>query len=271
VTPGWFKTLRIPLRGGRDFTAHDGPDTPPVVVVNQTLASRLWQGDAVGRRLKFYGLRDELITADVVGVVADSKSWTLGEEPEPMVYLAARQRPSRGLTLFIRTSDVAAAADALRREVARYGERTSVELRPMPDAIAVALMPARAGAIVTTGFAALAILLAVLGVYGLVSFAVTQRTREIAVRIALGATRASVMRLVLVSFGGLAAIGIAIGAIVASLSSPLLGGLLVNVGARDPLVLVSATLLVGVGTLLASAPPALRASRLEPQRVLKAE
>jgi predicted permease len=271
VTPGWFRTLRIPMRAGRDFTTHDGPDTPPVIVVNQTLATRLWQGDAVGRRLKFYGLRNELITAEIVGVVADSKSWTLGEEPGPMVYLAARQRPSRGLTLFIRTSDVAGAAEAIRHEVARHGERTSVELKPMPDAIAVALMPARAGAILTTGFAAMAILLAVLGVYGLVSFVVTQRTREIAVRMALGATRASVLRLVLLNCGSLTAIGIALGAIVASLSSPLLGGLLVNVGPNDPLGLAAATLLVGLGTLLASAPPALRASRLEPQQVLKVE
>ena len=271
VTPGWFKTLRIPLRAGRDFTTHDGPDAAPVIVVNQTLATRLWQGDAVGRRLKFYGLSNELITAEIVGIVADSKSWTLGEGPEPMVYLAARQRPSRGLTLFVRTSDVGAAADAIRREVARHSERTNVELKPMPDAIAVAVMPARAGAFLTTGFAAMAILLAVLGVYGLVSFVVTQRTREIAVRMALGATRASVMRLVLLSCGSLTAIGIALGAVVASLSSPLLGGLLVNVGPRDPLVLAAATLLVGLGSLLASAPPALRASRLEPQRVLKVE
>ena len=188
-----------------------------------------------------------------------------------MVYLAASQRPSRGLTLFVRTTDVAATADAIRREVARHGERTSVDLKPMPEAIAVALMPARAGAIVTTGFAAMAILLAVLGVYGLVSFVVTQRTREIAVRMALGASRASVLRLVFLSCTSLAAIGIALGAVVASLSSPLLGGLLVNVGPRDPVVLTVATLLVGLGTLLASAPPALRASRLEPQRVLKAE
>jgi hypothetical protein len=271
VTPGWFRTLRIPLRAGRDFTTHDGPDTPPVIVVNQTLATRLWQGGAVGRRLKFYGLRDELITAEIIGVVADSKSWTLGEEPAPTVYLAARQRPSRGLTLFVRTSDVAGTADAIRRAVAQHSERTSVELKPMPDAIAVALMPARAGAILTTGFAAMAILLAVLGVYGLVSFVVTQRTREIAVRMALGATRASVLRLVFLSCASLAAIGIVLGAVVASLSSPLLGGLLVNVGPRDPLVLTTATLLVGLATLLASAPPALRAARLEPQRVLKVE
>jgi hypothetical protein len=270
LTPGWFGTVRIPILAGRDFTWQDRAGSPPVILVNSTLAKQLWNGDAVGRRLRFYGENDALLTAEVIGVVGDSKYWTIGEAIRPTVYLPAPQHRMGAMTMHVRTTQMAATASAIRGLVGDAGGM-SVELKPMSDAVAVSLMPARVAAIVTTVFGVLAALLAMVGVYGLLSFIAAQRAREIAIRTALGATRQQLMVLMVRGAMILTAVGLFLGASAGALTAPLLSGLTVNVSPVDGLVMSVTTLLVGSAALVASAAPALRAARVDPLAVLKSE
>ena len=270
LTPGWFSTVRIPILAGRDFTWQDRQDSPPVMLVNSTLAKQLWSGDAVGKRLKFYGENDALLTAEIVGVVADSKYWTIGEAIKPTVYLAARQGRMGATTLHARTAQMTSTASAIRQLVENAGGM-SVELKPMSDAVAVSLMPARVAAILTTVFGVLAALLAMVGVYGLLSFIAAQRSREIAIRSALGATRPALVALMVRGAMILTAIGLFLGLSAGALTAPLLSGLTVNVSPTDGLVMAVTTFLVAGAALVASATPALKAARVDPLGVLKAE
>jgi ABC-type antimicrobial peptide transport system permease subunit len=270
LTPGWFGAVRIPILAGRDFSWQDRAGSPTVILVNSTLATQLWNGDAVGRRLEFWGENDALLTADIVGVVGDSKYWTIGEAIKPTVYLAAQQHRIGAMTMHVRTAQMTAVGSAIRTLVADAGGM-SVELKPMSDAVAVSLMPARFAAIVTTVFGVLAALLAMVGVYGLLSFVAAQRTREIAIRTALGATRQQLIALMIRGALTLTAIGLFLGASAGALTAPLLSGLTVNVSPADGLVMGVTTLLVASAALIASATPALRAARVDPLRALKSE
>jgi predicted permease len=270
LTPGWFETVRIPILAGRDFTWQDREDSPPVLLVNSALARQLWNGDAVGKRLKFYGENDALLTAEIVGVVADSKYWTIGEAIKPTVYLATRQHRMGAMTMHVRTAQMTSTASAIRQLVEQAGGM-SVELKPMSDAVAVSLMPARVAAILTTVFGVLAAMLAMVGVYGLLSYIAAQRSREIAIRSALGATRPALVALMVRGAMTLTAIGLFLGASAGALTAPLLSGLTVNVSPTDGLVMGVTTLLVAGAALVASATPALKAARVDPLGVLKAE
>jgi predicted permease len=270
LTPGWFGAVRIPILAGRDFSWQDRVGSPTVILVNSTLAMQLWNRDAVGRRLKFWGENDALLTAEIVGVVGDSKYWTIGEAIKPTVYLAAQQHHMGAMTMHVRTAQMTAAASAIRTFVADAGGM-SVELKPMSDAVAVSLMPARFAAIVTTLFGVLAALLAMVGVYGLLSFVAAQRTREIAIRTALGATRQQVIALMIRGALTLTAVGLFLGASAGALTAPLLSGLTVDVSPADGLVMSVTTLLVVSAALIASTAPALRAARVDPLSALKAE
>jgi predicted permease len=272
LTPGWFETLRIPILAGRDFTWDDRPGTPEVAIVNRTLADRFWNGRALGRRLTFVGARDIRHDVEIVGVVADSKYWTLGEAIEPIVYLPLRQDVvSTGLTLHVRTSNARETSQSIARTLPQVAPEVSVEFKTMTDAIAVAVMPARVGAAVTGAFAAIAVLLAAIGIYALISQDVAQRTREIGVRRALGATTGNVLRLVvgrsvlLVGAGLAAGIGIGIG------GGSALSSLMVGVSPTDPGTLAAAAALVLAAAVVASVVPAMRASRVDPLIALRAE
>lgn len=207
------------------------------------------------------------MTAEIVGIVADSKYWTLGEQINPTVYLPAQ--PGRGMTLHVRTSNLAATADAIRRDVARLDSTVNVELKPMRDAVAVALMPAQVGAALTTTFAGVAALLAMLGIYGLIAFVVAGRTREIGIRRAVGASTRNIVSDVLIKSGTLVAIGLVAGLALGALSAPALGGLIVNVSPTDPWVMSGAAAVVLAAALAASAIPALRAARVDPLTALR--
>ena len=269
LTPGWFGALRIPIVAGRDFTWHDRVGSPEVAIVNRTLAQRFWQGNAIGKRLRFTGRRDARHDVQIVGVVGDSKYWTLGEEIEPTVYLPVRQANlGDDLTLHIRTSNTEATARALGEAIQRIAPDGFVEFRALSDATAVALMPARVGATVTTAFAGVAVLLATLGIYGLVSYTVAQRTREIGVRKALGATTGDIVWMVLRSSLTLGGIGLLVGLALALLGAPALAGLVVGVSPADEATLALAMLLVGSIVVAASVGPTVRAARVEARTAL---
>jgi len=262
VTPGWFETLRIPLIAGRDFQTSDGPGAPLVAIVNETAARMFWNGQAVGRRLDDF---------EVIGTVRDSKYWTLGETVRPTVYTAFMQRPFSEMNLNVRTTDLAGTTAALRSEMRRVAPDVFVEIKPLTAAVAVAIVPAQVGAMLTATFGALAAMLATMGVYGLVSLTVAQRTREIGIRKAIGARTIDVVRLVVRGSMTLVTIGLAAGTVLGALGARALGGFIVGVSPIDPLT-ISATAMLVVGTvLIASALPALRAARVDPVRTLKSE
>ena len=267
LSPGWFAAVRIPLVAGRDFTWQDREGAPMVVVVNQTLARQFWNDHAIGRRIR-YGSA----LAEVVGVVRDSKYWTIGEATSPTVYLAFRQVPALyPPTLHVRTRDPRGTGEGIRQAVQDLVPGRPAALTPMRDAVAVAALPARVGALVTGACGLLGALLATLGVYGLIAYIVVQRSREVAIRRAIGAPTIHIVRVVVGNSAVLAAVGMILGLVAASLSAPLFGGLLVNVSPRDPLTLVAVACVVLSTAVLASAPAALRAARLDPSSVLKAE
>jgi putative ABC transport system permease protein len=267
LSPGWFGTVRIPLLAGRDFTWQDRAGAPLVFIVNETLAQQFWNGAAIGQQLR-YGST----TAEVIGVVRDSKYWTLGETVSPTVYMPFRQSPAlHPVTLHVRTSNPRETAERIRQTMQELTPGAPAELKPMREAVAIAVVPARVGAIVTGSFGLLGALLATLGVYGLISFIVIQRTREMAIRRAIGASSAHIVRVVVGSTAWLTAVGLMIGVAAGALTAPLFGGLLVNVSPRDPVTFAATALLVLATAVLASAPPALRAVKVDPMRVLKGD
>ena len=206
LTPGWFETVRIPLLAGRDFTWEDRPGAPDVAILNETFARRFSDGTAVGQRLRVFD-RD----VQVVGVVRDSKYWTLGETSQPTIYLPFQQHYFRYVTFHVRTSNRAAATALLTADVRQAAPDVFVDVSPMTDVLSVAVFPARVGAVVTGAFGILAMLLAALGVYGLVAFNVAQRTAEIGVRKVVGARAIDLVRLIVSENAALAAVGLGVG------------------------------------------------------------
>jgi predicted permease len=262
IGTGWLETLRIPIVAGRDFSAEDRLGSPRVAIVNETLARQFWNGDALGKRIG---------GADVIGVARDSKYWTLGETILPVVYTAHDQRPERAVTLFVRTNDVSGGVKAVRAEIARLDAGKFVDVQPMSQAVSAALVPARVGAIVTGSFGAVGALLAMMGIYGLVAFSVSERTREIGIRKAVGASTASVVRLMMSGMMLPAGVGVAGGIALGILGARALAGFIVGVPAYDPLT-ISVTVGLVLGTvILASALPALRAAKIDPLVTLKVD
>jgi predicted permease len=273
LTPGWFETVRIPRLAGRDFRWTDDMSAPRVAVVNETLARQFWGGErqAIGRRLTWPVSETEWEAVEVIGVVGNSKYWTLGETIAPTIYLAARQQPGGGLNLHVRAADRADAVQAVRTELQRLAPGIAFDITSMSDAVDVALMPARVGASFTGGFGALAALLSMLGIYGVVSLSVVQRTREIGIRKAVGARTSQIVHMVVRSTAKLVCAGLAAGLAFGVLGARALSALMVDVRPADPLTTGGVIALVIVATLTASALPAMRAARIDPLIALKKE
>jgi hypothetical protein len=271
VSPGAFETLRIPIVAGRDVAWTDRKGAPPVVLVNETLARRFWNGNAVGQRIRYDGNRGDRIEAVVIGVVRDSKYWTIGETIAPTLYPSQLQDDVSDVTLLVRTTDLTATADALTRLVRTLAPERALTLRPMPAAIAVALLPAQVGSGFTGGFGAIAALLAAMGVYGLVSFSVHQRRREIGIRKAIGATGGDIARLVVGGTLRVVVVGLVAGGALGAAGAVLLGGLLIDVSPIDAATLSAVAAIVIGSAAAASGFPALQAARVDPTVSLRAE
>jgi macrolide transport system ATP-binding/permease protein len=273
VGPDYFRAMRIPVLRGRAFTERDAQGAAGVVIVNQTFARRYWPDrDPLGQRIQMGGGGDPgTPSLEVVGVAADGKYVTLGEEPRPFFYLPLDQDHASSLTLLVRTTgDPAAALPALRAAIHEIDRDLPVyDAKSMSDHLALSLLPARMAGAVLGVFGLVALALAALGLYGVVSYSVSQQTREIGVRLALGARPRDVLRHIVAQGMRLTAIGIALGLVIAAAVARLLSSLLYGVSPSDPVTFGAVALLLAAVALLACYLPARRAAAVEPMVALR--
>jgi predicted permease len=273
VSPGYFETLGVAVLDGRDVAASDTPDRPRVAVINETMAARYWPGRRpIGERV-FERTLDSGRPLEIVGVVADHKLQTVGEPAGPAIFFAAAQRPDSYAVVIARTrGDETALLHDLRRTLhALEPNLLLIEQQTMRQQIAATLFPVRVAATLVGVFSGLALLLASIGLYGVIAFSVARRTREIGIRMAIGARPRAVLLLVLRQGLTLAAIGVAAGIGLAALATRAVSGALYGVGAADPIAWGSAAILMlGIATL-ANLIPARRALRIDPTQALRTE
>jgi predicted permease len=270
-SPGYFDVMGIPLRG-RDFRDDENKKESRFAIVNQTFVKKFFNGqDPVGRRFNWHGPKDPFF--QIVGVVPDGKYNSLGEDPKPAVYTPLYQDYSGTVTLVARTrSDPRQALEALRGVVQKLDPSISVyAAKTLKEHLGTSLFPARMAAIAIGSFGVLALILAGVGIYGVMSHVVARRTREIGLRMALGAQLSDVERLILKQGMLLAAIGSAFGMVIAFGGARMMKSLLYGVSASDPITFTFVALLLLGIALLACWIPARRASRIEPMIALRAE
>jgi putative ABC transport system permease protein len=270
VTPNYFNAIGIPLLKGRSFNEGDTPQTPATILINETLARRFFPGgDPIGKRLITFNSPRE-----IVGVVGDARQGALNLPPSPEIYFPNTQLAfGQQVSLVVRTTvDPASLGDAVRRAGQSVNPDAPVfRVRTMREVIAGSMAQERFNTILMTLFAVVAALLAAVGLYGVMAYNVTQRTREIGVRVALGAQSADVMRLVLRQGLRLVALGVALGLSVALALTRLMENLLFEVSATDPAPYAGVALLLALVALLACWIPARRATKVDPMIALRCE
>ena len=270
--PAYFSTLGLRVESGRDFTAADGFGSPRVVVINRTLATQLWPGqDPVGRRISIQGNE-----AEVIGVVGKIRFYNLRDDAQPLIFDSLAQNYRGNATLVVRSAGTTALlTDAITRVVRQldpdlplFGIRT---LQQQIVASPAGLMPYRFGAILAGAQGAIALLLASAGIFGLIGFAVARRTREIGIRMALGASRMEVIRSVTRESAILTCAGLAVGTVLSAVLAHVLSSLLFGAGRGDTGIIVGVALLTLSAAALACWLPARRAMTINPVEALRAE
>jgi putative ABC transport system permease protein len=271
VSSDYFSTLGIPLVRGRWFTDHDDAGSLPVAVINETAARRFWpHDDPIGRRIS---LGEPTRWMEIVGIAQDVRQQSLDLEPEPEAFIPMRQGFTalgdglgRSLSLMIRTAgEPIAVAPAVRAIVASIDSQQPVDpMRSMDQLIADSVGEQRLNFVLVSAFAVVALLLTAVGLYGVMAYLVAERTREIGLRMALGATSRQVVAMVLGQAGAMMAVGIGIGVAGALVTSRAVGSLLYGVSGVDPGIYLTATVLLAVVALCAAAVPARRATRIDP-------
>jgi predicted permease len=267
VTPGYFLTMGIPLERGRDFAEQDrAREAPAVAIVNQAFARMVWGGDdPIGKTIDSQG------PIEIVGLVRDSKYRTLNEEPLPMLYYPNGWGTSQEVTVIVRASGSSNSVAALLKQ-AIHDADPALPIRnnaPVTSIIGVSLLPNRIAAFVAGLFGAIGLVLATVGLYGLLAFTVTLRRREIGIRMALGAQAGDVRKLVLGQGLRLTLIGLAIGFALAFAATRLLASRLYGVSPLDPATFATISLLLGLTAALASVVPAVRATRTDPMVAIR--
>jgi predicted permease len=269
ISPSYFHTMGIPLRRGREFTERDNTDSPWVVIINESLAHRFWREypngqDPVGHHMLFGP--DNSISAEIVGIVADVHEATLDAETGPEAYMALAQRCPQTMNLMVRTvGEPRSFANVVRAQVIGIDADQPVsKVRTMTEVLESSIGPQRLTVLILSFFAVVAVVLAAVGIYGVISYSVTQRTQELGVRLALGAKRGDLLRLVLRQGLGLAVVGVAIGMSGAFILTRVLSRLLFQVSATDPATFLGITVLFMLVTLAASYIPARRAMGIDP-------
>ncbi len=271
VAPGYFDLLRIAMLAGRDFTDADTKESARVAIVNQAFAWRFF-GDAnpIGRKVRCWGQ-----WATVVGVVRNARYHNVAGPAEPYFYVPYTQVFTTGLhtLVYVRTKgDPAGATSLVRREAAMLNpDATMMESMPLGEYIEAAVYPLKVAATMLSVLGALAVLLAALGLYSVMAYAVSQRTREMGIRMAMGASSGDVLRMVVRQALAMTGVGLVAGLIAAVAGARLISSLLVNVGATDPATFAGAAALLAAVSVLASYLPARRATKVDPMTALRCE
>jgi predicted permease len=272
ITPGYFQTMGIQLLRGRNFTAQDAEkNAAPVAIIDETMAGEFWPNeDALGRRFRFMISKDPI---EVIGIARNSKGVTLGEIPTPMVYWPLKEITDTGVTLFVHTTG---APGMMLSEIRRIVRSVDVHIpityeKTIRQHMAIALWPSWMGAILLGSLGLLAFILASMGVYGVMAYSVSQRTRELGIRMALGAQTSQVIQLVLRQGMSLALIGLGLGLFAAFGSTRLAGSLLYGVNPSDPVIFVGVTSLLAFAAFAACYFPARRALKINPVTALRTE
>ncbi|MGE3489609.1 MAG: ABC transporter permease [Vicinamibacterales bacterium] len=271
VSPGYLGTLGVPVKDGRGIDATDMAGAPDVAVINETMARKYWPNEsAVGHTFQVVATKR---THRIVGVVSDHKRHGVLEQPSPFVYYASAQRPSRYNFILARTNgDATSLLNDMRRELlAMEPGLVFMVSNTMEQNLSLSLMPARVGAMLATGFGGLGTLLAAIGLYGVIAFSVARRTREIGVRMALGARPERVMGMVMRQGFSIVAIGLVAGGLLAAAAASALEGLLYGVRPMDPVAWGLAFAAMAAAAGLANFVPARRAMRIDPMTALRTD
>ncbi|HMD96018.1 MAG TPA: ABC transporter permease [Terriglobia bacterium] len=271
VTPDYFRGMSIPLVRGRLFAEQDDAGATGVAIISASLAHQLWPDeDPIGNRITLEGQKQP---REVVGVVGDVRQFGLADEPKPEVYQPYAQAPAGLIGFAVRAaSDPMSMVNAVRREVWAVDKDQAVGyLMSMEQLASESLAPQRVSMVLLGFFAAAALMLAAIGLYGVISYAVTQRTHEIGIRMALGADRAAVSRMVLGQGMALTLVGLAIGVGLALLLTRFMSTLLYGVRATDPITFLLVVVVLAAVAFLATYIPARRATRVDPMEALRYE
>ena len=271
IAPNFFETLGIPLLLGRGFTDADRKDTKQVAIVSEAMAKQFWPNEnAVGKRFHFFG---EETLREVVGVARNTVVNVIGEEPQPLAYLPLTQDYAPAVTMQVRTKSQPQAVIAeVRSQVQSLDTNLALtNLNTIGELIDQGLWAPRMGAVLLTGFGAVALLLAVVGVYGVLSYSVNQQAREIGIRMAMGAQSGRILRLVVGQGMRLAIVGLVLGTLIALAATRVLSSLLFGVSAHDPLIFGGVSLILATAAILACYIPARRATKVDPTIALRYE
>ncbi|HEX4640427.1 MAG TPA: ABC transporter permease [Chthoniobacterales bacterium] len=275
VAPGYFSSMKIPLRNGRDFDARDTEKSGNVALINEAFARRFFPGvNPIGQHVVLDRGDQGDFPMEVIGVVGDTKHEELGEIPRPEMYQPFAQAPNRRLWITLRraTANLSGMQTSVRRAVAEIDPDVYVaQLKPLTSMLSKHLAQPRFNMMLLGVFAGVAMILAAIGIYGVIAYSVAQRTREIGIRIALGAQRGEMLAMILRQSLTVVAVGLAIGLLAAFAGTRLLASLLYGVSANDIFTYATVVLLLGVAALLASYIPARRAMRVDPMVALRAE
>jgi putative ABC transport system permease protein len=274
VESSYFQTMRVPLKEGRFFDATDTPDSPPVVVINQSMAKKWWPHESpIGKRIKQGWPKDESPYREIVGVVGDVPQDGLDEPIRTEVFLPMSQHPDLALTLLVRSSrpPMSLAKPAVAAIHVIDKDQAVTAIQPMSRYLSESMARRRFNTLLLGFFGGLALVLASVGIYGVVSYGVAQRRREIGIRTALGAHPRDVLRLVFGQALRLAGVGVAIGIVSALTVTRFLGSLLFEVASTDPLTFGGVAVVVTGVVVVACARPARRAMSVDPSTVLRSE
>ena len=271
IAPNFFETLRIPLVTGREFDDSDRATTKPVAIASEAMAKHFWPGEnAVGKRFHFFG---DPTLREIVGVVRNTVVNNIGEEPQPLAYLPMTQNYSPLATMVVRTSGrPEPVISAVRAQVQSLDSNLALtQVQTIGEVISQGLWAPRMGAALLAIFGGLALILAIIGVYGVLSYSVNQQTREIGIRMAMGAQTSRVLRLVVGQGMRLAGVGLLLGLIVAFAAMRVMSSLLFGVSAHDPLTFIGVSLVLAIAAVLACYIPARRATKVDPIIALRYE
>ncbi len=272
VSPDYFRVMRIPLLRGRLFSEQDSPSNAHVAIISETLARRYFPNqDPIGRRMRFGFPPNSNVSREIVGVVGDVRDVALSKKPGPMMYVPFAQAPLYGGEVVVRSSlSASSVAAAIRQAVHSIDKALPVtDVESLRDALGESISQERFRTLLLSSFSGIALLLAAVGIFGVISYSVSQRTREIGIRMAVGAQRRDVLWMILGQGAKLALLGLSAGAVMALLLTRLMASLLYGVSATDPLTFGAVALVLLGVAVVACYIPARRAMRVDPMVALR--